>query len=131
MIQILDGLTHIHVQNIVHRDIKPSNILIKVRNLPFYVGSAWSCAPIEEMEVAITDFGFARQLEDQCQNEMTRIFTPGPVAPEISGNTVTPNVTKTAEMFQIGTVVYRIIKGKLDRKWNDYTGKYPVQNISH
>lgn len=45
MRQVLEGLQHIHGHGVVHRDLKPENILLD-----------------DNLNVKITDFGFARKL---------------------------------------------------------------------
>ncbi|XP_011865880.1 PREDICTED: phosphorylase b kinase gamma catalytic chain, skeletal muscle/heart isoform isoform X2 [Vollenhovia emeryi] len=65
MRQVFEGVQHVHNQGIVHRDLKPENILLD-----------------DNLNVKITDFGFARllkhgeKLEDLCG-------TPGYLAPEV------------------------------------------------
>ncbi|CAL1689793.1 unnamed protein product [Lasius platythorax] len=65
MRQVFEGIQHVHNQRIVHRDLKPENILFD-----------------DNLNVKITDFGFARmlkpgeKLEDLCG-------TPGYLAPEV------------------------------------------------
>lgn len=46
MRQVFEGIQHVHNQRIVHRDLKPENILFD-----------------DNLNVKITDFGFARMLK--------------------------------------------------------------------
>ena len=46
MKQIFEALLHVHKMNIVHRDLKPENILLD-----------------DNLNVKLTDFGFARALQ--------------------------------------------------------------------
>lgn len=45
--QVFEGVNYIHSRNIVHRDLKPENILLD-----------------DNLNVKITDFGFAKYLPD-------------------------------------------------------------------
>jgi len=64
MRQIFEGVDYIHSRNIVHRDLKPENILLD-----------------DNLNVKVTDFGFARHLADGAKL-YDLCGTPGYLAPE-------------------------------------------------
>lgn len=52
--QVLRGLKFIHSANVLHRDMKPSNLLVNA-----------NC------DLAICDFGLARGVEQEYEDELT------------------------------------------------------------
>ncbi len=60
MIQVLDGLTHVHVDNLLHRDIKPQNIYLT-----------------KDGRAILLDFGAARVAMSGFTRSMSVILTPG------------------------------------------------------
>ncbi len=60
MIQVLDGLTHVHANNLLHRDIKPQNIYLT-----------------KDGRAILLDFGAARVAMSGFTRSMSVILTPG------------------------------------------------------
>lgn len=96
MKQILEGLQHIHEQNVVHRDIKPENILLD-----------------DSYNVKITDFGFAILLEDGALMH-DLCGTPGYLAPETLHSNMTdgaPGYSFSVDIWACGVIMYTLLVG--------------------
>ena len=87
---IIQGLSHIHSNNIIHRDIKPENLVLDSRGY-----------------VRITDFGIAK--ENEKDNSSENSGTPGYMSPEVI---LKKNHTFTTDFFAIGVIGYEFMKGK-------------------
>ena len=57
-IQILEGISYCHSQNVMHRDLKPENIFFNKK---------------DSLDITIADFGFAKQLKE---GKRKSIFKP-------------------------------------------------------
>ncbi|XP_011171179.1 phosphorylase b kinase gamma catalytic chain, skeletal muscle/heart isoform isoform X2 [Solenopsis invicta] len=96
MRQVFEGVQHIHNQGIVHRDLKPENILLD-----------------DNLNVKITDFGFARilkpteKLEDLCG-------TPGYLAPEVLKCSMFENMEGygfEVDIWACGVIMFTLLVG--------------------
>jgi eukaryotic-like serine/threonine-protein kinase len=91
-IEIGRGLVVAHARRMVHRDIKPQNVLIDA-----------------EGRAKVTDFGIARQLEQQGVTDTGRVLgTTDYVSPEQAmGQGVDPR----SDIYSLGVVLYEMLTG--------------------
>ncbi|KAL7669307.1 hypothetical protein ACOME3_009969 [Neoechinorhynchus agilis] len=94
VLQILEGVHHIHGNGIIHLDLKPENIMI---------------ADKKRRNIKIIDFGISRWIDTCVDTGQNEIFgTPEFVAPEIVNF---EPVTTAADMWSIGVVTYILLSG--------------------
>ncbi len=91
-IEIARGLKAAHERQIVHRDVKPQNVLID-----------------EDGAARVTDFGIARQLNDESLTADGRVLgTTDYVSPEQAlGHSVTPQ----SDLYSLGIVLFEMLTG--------------------
>ena len=96
LVQVADGLSHVHRSGVVHRDLKPGNILM--------AGEA------STEEVRIIDFGFAELAfdEEQARHEVAGTFHY--MAPEQLGLIESP-VGPRADLYAVGCIAYECLAG--------------------
>ncbi|XP_034672219.1 phosphorylase b kinase gamma catalytic chain, skeletal muscle/heart isoform isoform X1 [Drosophila subobscura] len=96
MRQIFEGVEYIHAKSIVHRDLKPENILLD-----------------ENHNVKITDFGFARQLQEG--EKLTDLCgTPGYLAPETLKCNMfegSPGYSQEVDIWACGVIMFTLLVG--------------------
>ncbi len=86
--QIADALSDIHENGISHRDLKPENIMID-----------------GELNVKVSDFGFARQPNSELTQTIDIMGTPCYMAPESYSSA---RVDYRADLFSLGVVAYEL-----------------------
>lgn len=93
MMEVLQGLVHMHVSGIVHRDVKPENVLLSRK-----------CNGIAKL----TDFGISARLCDSVAMKK-RCGSPGYVAPEVCQRR---EYGIKVDSFSSGALLYFLISGK-------------------
>lgn len=109
IIQVLEGINHIHNKNIIHRDIKPSNIILD---------------DITD-NVKLLDFGIAKAHEsDSFKTVVSEGVggTPMYMSPEhVNGN----NFSIKSDIYSIGVTLWQMLTGKAP-----YEGVAPLMIFS-
>lgn len=91
--QILEGLVHLHDNEIAHLDIKPQNLLL-TKSFP-------------EGDIKLCDFGISRRISRDC--EIREICgTPDYVAPEILRY---DPISLATDMWSLGVLTYVLLSG--------------------
>ncbi|XP_065677848.1 myosin light chain kinase 3 isoform X2 [Hydra vulgaris] len=90
--QILQGVHHMHANQICHLDLKPENIV---------------CSGYDTMDIKIIDFSLAKQLHKKKEVKITA-GSPEFVAPEILSF---DPVTFASDMWSIGVLTYVLLSG--------------------
>ena len=111
--QLVEGISLLHENNIIHRDIKPANIM-----LHFDAGK--NKKDLMNATVKITDFGFARELEENDFAQSV-LGTPFYMDPKILSNYVNSKGSKYQEplyydkkvdVWSLGAMVFHMLTGK-------------------
>jgi serine/threonine-protein kinase len=93
-IEIGQGLKVAHGRKLVHRDVKPQNVLIDA-----------------EGRAKVTDFGIARQLEQQGVTDTGRVLgTTDYVSPE---QAMGHGVDQRSDLYSLGVVLYEMLTGEV------------------
>ncbi|CAD8124985.1 unnamed protein product [Paramecium sonneborni] len=86
--QLLEGVSHLHSQNIIHKDLKYDNVLLT-----------------QNRTVKIIDFG----LSQIGSTTNVRSGTGGYIAPEVFQNQV---ITSKSDIFSVGVIFHKLLTGK-------------------
>jgi serine/threonine protein kinase len=93
-IEIASGLSVAHDRRMVHRDVKPQNVLIDA-----------------EGRAKVTDFGIARQLEQQGVTDTGRVLgTTDYVSPE---QAMGHGVDERSDVYSLGVVLFEMLTGEV------------------
>jgi len=92
--EIVVALEYLHKKNIIHRDLKPENILLT-----------------ENMHIKLTDFGTAKILEKESDNNRANSFvgTAEYVSPELLNDKAT---CKSSDFWALGCIIYQLLAGR-------------------
>ena len=97
LIPISEAIHYSHEKGVLHRDLKPQNILLNEESVP-----------------KVADFGLAKRLDDDGDNEETRagliLGTPGYMAPEQakSNGQIGPHT----DVYALGCILYYMMTGR-------------------
>ena len=105
--QVMMGLQHCHVHNVVHGDIKPENILMHA-------------------DVAkLADFGAARQVESSAPVRRVKLLgTPGYIAPELLGGVHVDVNLFAADIWAAGTLLMTMCLLETPREDGSFVKSY-------
>lgn len=100
--QLCQGLTYAHDRSVIHRDIKPQNVLLT-----------------EDLQsVKIADFGIARMLRGEEDDEVTRgIGTESYAPPECFGDREL-ELTPAADIYGLAKTYYVALTGEAPRQFS-------------
>lgn len=99
--QVADALRYIHSKGLVHRDLKPENILVDQK-----------ASRDGLLEVKITDFGYAKLVDDGYSTTLTQVGTPQYWAPEVSdAGMCAKGYDERVDLWSLGVLLYVMLEG--------------------
>ncbi|MFK7821464.1 MAG: protein kinase [Planctomycetaceae bacterium] len=108
--QIATAMQYAHDNNILHRDLKPSNILLN-----------------EAGEPKITDFGLAKQVDDEAASTATSNGTimgsPSYMPPEQARGEVS-SLSPRSDLYSLGAILYEMLTGR-----PPFVAKKPIETV--
>lgn len=92
--QVADGVRHLHKYNIIHRDLACRNLLVD-----------------SQLEVYVSDFGFARQKDVAKETGFTQP-TLGPIKWEAPESLEKKQYSEKSDAYMYGVCLYEMVTGK-------------------
>jgi serine/threonine protein kinase len=89
-LELLSGLHHVHVKQLLHLDVKPTNVLLD-----------------DSDTAALADFGLSREVTSHGLAEMPHVYVPH-LPPE---RLTAALVSRAADIYQAGLTLYRMCNG--------------------
>lgn len=105
LLQLCDGLAHVHREGVVHRDIKPENVLVD----------------IEKRQLVLADFGIARFKNSSLTKRGQLLANRNYLAPEQMARRDPDSVGKPSDVFALG-----LIATEMFTKHNSRGGRHPL-----
>jgi serine/threonine protein kinase len=120
------AMHHAHQRGIIHRDLKPANVLLTAapeetpppKDSAFHPqaevsGSSHSGTGIFWGEPKITDFGLAKQLEDDSNQTRSGavLGTPSYMAPEQARGEIHA-ISPATDVYALGAILYEMVTGR-------------------
>src|SRR5262249_43328896 len=124
LVTLARAMDHAHVQGVVHRDLKPANILMQeeTTNNTNLTNKCQEGSDVSSIRVIreirgyspkITDFGLARDLEDDGLTKTGDVLgTPGYMAPEMTLGQFTDR-GPLVDVYALGIILYELLTGTL------------------
>ncbi len=96
LVKVAEAVHHAHQRGVLHRDLKPSNVLLDQEHEPY-----------------VSDFGLARQTDEDSSLTMSRalIGTPAYLAPEVALGGARQS-TVAADVYGLGAILYQLLTGR-------------------
>jgi len=108
MLQLIDGTTYMHSNNVIHRDLKLGNLFLN-----------------KDLVMKIGDLGLATKLTNAEDRRRTICGTPNYIAPEIiDGKNGGNGHSFEVDIWSMGVILYTLLVGKPPYESKDVKATY-------